>query len=161
MQMMMELILCSGRGDDVLTSGSQCHQRTDINQVADLINLTPGIGVDNSVVILRRIAFAKILIIPSTAGPDSLRERCRCGEVKTLLIINNRARITVNTVPGIFSPFIAGIILANDLRRDIGNHLSSCSSAIYSSYTGNAKTTVQILPLNASIIITGSAPAIP
>ena len=62
MQMMMGLahfVLVAG--DDVLTSGSQRHQRTNINQVTDLINLTPGIGVDNSVVILRRIALPKSL----------------------------------------------------------------------------------------------------
>ncbi len=60
MQMMMGLTLVLVAGDDVLT-GSQRHQRANINQVTDPINLTPGIGVDNSVVILRRIALPKSL----------------------------------------------------------------------------------------------------
>ena len=74
--------------------------------MADLIHLSPGVGVDNAIVILNRVALAKVFIVSCPARPDGLRVRSGRGEVKALLVVNNRARVAADAVPGVFCPLV-------------------------------------------------------
>ena len=131
--------------------------------MADLIHLPPGVGVDDAIVILNRVALAKVFIVTGPARPDGLRVRGRRGEIQTLLIIDDSARIAVDAVPCILCPFVTAICRADNLRRDVAdNGGGGCQSVSgYRSDACDTEAAVQVFPLDASIIRSGSAPTIP
>ncbi len=68
-----------------------------------LIYLSPGVGVNNQIVILNRVVLSKIFIVIILTRPDGgLRVRGRRGKVQSLLVVNN-GRVAVNAVHAYFA----------------------------------------------------------
>ena len=131
--------------------------------MANFVNLPASVGINDPVIVLRRVTLAEVFIVTGTAGPDGLRIRRGCSEVQPLLVVDNCRRITIDAVPRIARPLVAGLVSTDNVLRDTRNHISGCSQPVTGdgSDPHNAKATMQVFPLHAGIIIAGSAPAIP
>ncbi len=115
--------------------------------MADLIHLSPGVGVDDAIVILNRVILAEVLIVAGPARPDRLWVRGGRGEIQALLIVNNRARVAVDTIPCVPCPLVAAIHRSGSSQAVAGNRGDA----------RNAESAVQIFPLDTGI----AAPSIP